>query len=320
MVNPQTLVYIRPSNDPHMALIRSACASMGWNLRELQLGANFVEYSVELSPKRAVLRCGEVEVDDALVSTSILLCLALDVRTPKIASHCRNDFEYREWESSLSSALEILAECCPSAWMIERSALALQNRKPFLWWLADKHGLRVPPWSLGERFSPPDWGRSVGKCINSWQEVEEGRYYSTALITDAIYDSLVAEWTAPGLMQQYIQCMRELRLFMIGERPIAVICFKERHDIIDVRTMDSRDAKWEVAARPEDHCEVDKVKALMCDLGIRYCVFDFALTARGPMLFDVNPAGSWAFLAHDFGLDITSHVLQAMAENGGKNA
>lgn len=242
-----------------------------------------------------------------------LIALPFAVNRPPLVAEAEG-FALREWHTSITSLLRIWGEVNHEGWQVSFDALELQDSKPFLLWLAGRFGLAIPTWEVYRGIRLPD--PLVGKAINAYQEVAPSTYYSTRKIPSETRQALRrTSLDTPALTQEYIEHDTELRVYVSGSREVAAMLKrKTRQSIDDFRTARTLDLQCTRVDDVQAYLDVEKVRSYMNHLQLRYCAFDFLLLRDRALLVDVNPVGSWAYLAHDFGLDLTSEIVEGFTE------
>lgn len=220
------------------------------------------------------------------------------------------NFAEREWMSSINCALLALRRLAPKRWFSPYGHGDYKDLKLYLFLVASEYGLSVPQFALGTVFELPVKDvQVVVKPINSDEQIGQGRYYSTTLLSDEHVRGFLGQRAeCPSLVQCYIKRSLEWRVFFLGG---SYICL-ELHIAADV--VDSRFARiLEISTIDLPPAVRHSVARFVDEFRFRYCVFDFVIDQSGTAwLTDITPNGSWWWYEQAGNVDITSLVLQTL--------
>jgi hypothetical protein len=314
MSSRRPVVLVARYDDPHLELIRRHAADNETMLHVIELGHPADEYVLTISIERAELRWRESTITAALARDATLISLPFAVNQPPLVV-ARSNFGQREWNSSLESILEIWGSMNPDGWMIHPSAILLQDRKPYLLWMAAQQSIATPTWVISRDPAMFVSAPVVGKAINAWQHVTDGQNFTTRRISPELRSRVGTNTLeTPAYTQSFVPHDDELRIYASRGRAVAVK-FRSRQGVVvpdDYRTGGSAIFTCELHDPPEALTQA--LLRLTETLRLKFCVFDIAVAGNQHFLLDVNPVGSWAYIVDQFDLDITSAILEPMLE------
>ena len=305
-LNARDLILVGRFDDPHTDLIQRAHGSVCF----LPLGLGPSNYKLFVGPKEASVAFGDVLFDRARVTASDLVFLPLAVNKPALVD-TEDQFSLREWSATLESIFCLWNIWNGRGWLISPSAQLLQDRKPYLLCVGDQPELHIPAWRVAVDMPGSEYlaGSHVAKAINSWQEVEPGSYFNTTLLEGFSEEALAAESNTPNLIQQYLRHRKEVRAYVAGDQVIAVeLSVPDGAEQADLRIAAGVAArKFVVPVRIAD-C----LRRINLLLDLHYCCFDLVQKDSSWWLLDINPAGTWHFLAKRYNIDVTGNIVRGL--------
>lgn len=310
-----TLILISRFDDPHADLVKSAAARRGVHLQNLRLGLEHRAYSVRSDSFDVKIFQADEEYSAELLRESDVLFLPFAVNHLPWVASAGNEFKTREWNATVESALLQWWDATGRRWLIGPTAPMLQDRKLYLLRTADRlfGELAIPEAQVGTHFSSfSNRGRLVAKAVNAWQQVNERQYFNTSELSDEHIHRIRANGNiAPVVIQRFIPHVSELRVYCARGALFIVQIDAEGPSPVDFRLLGRHTG---TAREVTDKLSPKVCEALMelCrHLSIEYCCFDFIVDQDGGTLHltDINPTGSWRYLARDFDVDVTDFVL-----------
>lgn len=112
----------------------------------------------------------------------------------------------------------------------------------------------------------------------------------------------------------YVEHDSEFRVYVVGDEEVVVRfrALERDNDTCDFRNIDPSKVSCEQVNSKEEGLSFESLHALTERLGLNYCCFDVARSGEKNVLLDVNPAGSWAYIEHDHGIDLTDLIIRAL--------
>lgn len=313
----RSVVVVGRHDCSHFDAVRASCEKSGLETHAVPLGLDAASYSVTLDVDHADIAVESTSVTLSVATGSRLIFLPFAVNNPPWVE-AATPFEVREWTAAMRSVFMAWGNSRAEGWLLDPQLLSLQDSKPFLLRQFAHHAplVRVPPWAVSSAPAPllTRIGPAVVKSVNAWQEIREGRYLNTAFVSEHLRSRVTTtELNAPLLVQSYVPHTTEVRLYVSGQRYVALtqIYPAEVHGAPDLRVMEP--AEVDVArGHVSDHEVARSLRATMDQLDLRYCAFDYALEDGSCLLFDINPVGSWTFLEARHGLDLTEDIVEGV--------
>ena len=205
-------------------------------------------------------------------------------------------------------------------WVNNPIRQATAEYKPLQLATAGACGLRTPATLLTNRhhdvigFAARIGGPVVCKQMSSlvFSEDDEMRMTYTTIIDPAQVDPVAFAATA-HLIQEFVPKAYEVRVTVVGRRPIAVaiasssdagrVDWRADYDALTYRLIDVPVAVTEGIGRFLDR------------LGLTFGAFDFVVTPDGDwVMLECNPAGQWLWLEHETGAPIACALAELLME------
>jgi glutathione synthase/RimK-type ligase-like ATP-grasp enzyme len=165
------------------------------------------------------------------------------------------------------------------------------------------HGFRTPRSLITH--TPSDKGDVVVKAVGPhFYEPEPGR--ALALVPRRMTIASLPAQTAPLLVQEPIEHVRELRVFIVGERCIPYALHKPTIDA-------ANRAPETIAVAPAElpGGVAARLLALVADLGLQVAAVDLLDTGSELVFLEVNASGSWRWFEHRTGTSAVSAAVAA---------
>ena len=147
--------------------------------------------------------------------------------------------------------------------------------------------------SLGEHFVEPTPGHLTG--------VFPRRVSRCQLTSDRTVEP------APVMVQEFVPCSKELRIYAVGGR---LICFEVTKDDINSLWTDPQRVHIELAVTPPALGEPLSHLAERWDLDV--AAFDVLDTPEGPVFLEVNAACDWLYCERRAGCDLVSQAVREL--------
>ena len=234
----------------------------------------------------------------------------------------RNIGEERSWASSEAKYGfgGLLSAALP--WLNAPAAIATAEYKPVQLHAAVLAGLRVPPTIItnvpeqAEEFAvvngPLVYKSLSGELVADGSDVKA--IYTTPIVLSELRDPSIA-YTAHLFQCQVLDKDWDVRLTVVDDAMFAVAL----HSSSTTGHLDWRRDYDSLSYEKVDvppHVS-DGVRALMCELRLRYGALDFAVTTSGEWLFyEINPNGQWGWIEDATGLPIAETIADALIKTG----
>lgn len=313
-----TTAIIGRADDPHVQMLQEASAPFG-PVSVLSLGLPPESYSLRKGTGHML---PSVEVDGEVFSplgaaktTVWYLPFAMNDPPPVDAS---SEFSAREWRALLESLIAHWYWQNPSGWPIRPDALQLQDRKIHLLEVIAEAGIAiVPETEIGKRI-PPDLakrGGLVAKPLGRWHEIDKVHYFNTTRLEPGVLAATAgADMETPIFVQREFPHTREFRTYIAGARSVTVALDRR----VGATEVDFRllVRNGDISARPLDDNPLHAAlaRAVSDTLNLGYCALDYILRESdgAPVVFDVNPCGSWAYIERAFGIGISKRLVDGV--------
>lgn len=204
-------------------------------------------------------------------------------------------------------------------WVNSIVATQLGERKLYVLSLARRVGLIVPSTVASNspdvlsNFADGHQPLILKPVHSGLQITPEGAVFSayTQPFDAALLRDRIAVESCPTLLQQRIDKIEDVRVTIFGERVFAVGI--RSNGAPDWRVPGTRISYQEIVIDAET---LRGCHALMNRLGLRYGAFDFARDFAGRLHFlEVNPAGEWAWLEEEMGLQMRQALCNLLVED-----
>jgi hypothetical protein len=231
----------------------------------------------------------------------------------ELSSPADRSFSEREWTSLIAGLLLAEERRGGQTWINPPSATLVANNKLMLLLLASRVGLPVPTFSVSTPVRPPVApGRAlVTKAISADEQIDNIRYFSTALLPPAHLEGILGErLPTPALLQEHIRPSTELRVFyMLGKFLCLALTPSKEH--VDIRHAPRVSLSPRVFDLPPDLGA--SLACLARSFALGYCTFDLIVPDDGdPVLVDVTPNGDWDYFESDAEPIVTEFLVDAI--------
>ncbi|MFF2925522.1 ATP-grasp ribosomal peptide maturase [Streptomyces celluloflavus] len=204
-------------------------------------------------------------------------------------------------------------------WVSHPSAMSRAEYKPYQLAAARECGLTIPSTLITNRadavqaFAGEIPGPIICKPVASPVFIEGDQLktvYTRVLAEDDLGDFTGIETTA-HLFQAWVDKAYEVRLTMVGDRPFAAEVHSDtKAGYTDWRS-DYKSLTYKPTTPPPD--VIEKVRALMLRLELRFGALDFVVSPAGEWTFlEVNPCGQWDWIQHATGHPIAEGIADEL--------
>jgi glutathione synthase/RimK-type ligase-like ATP-grasp enzyme len=285
-----------------------------FGLAEQSISVELDENGFRLEQARASVSSADIQRAPVLVYRRRLLQPRPLVRS-SLPAPADRAFSEREWGSLIDALLLAEEKRCGATWLNSPSATTLTSNKLALLLFAVRAGLPVPRFSVSTPVRLPSSisGNLVTKAISADEQIDAGRYFSTALLSPLDLESLEGlDVPTPSLLQEYVPPSSELRVFYILGRFLS-LALTPSPDHVDIRYVQPERLLPRVCEIPSGLR--DGLDSLARGLGLRYCTFDLLVSTDGsPMLIDITPNGGWDHFESAAAPVVTEFLAEAIVD------
>ena len=164
------------------------------------------------------------------------------------------------------------------------------------------------------RFIAEAKGEVIYKGLSPPRNIAPDKALFTGLITDETLANLDLIRITPGIFQERIDKLYELRVTVVGDRIFAVRIDSQAlaETQLDWRHA-QHDVRYEAVTLPKEITV--KINVFMESLGLIYGAFDFIVTPdRDYVFLEVNPGGAYMWVEAATGLAITPAIADALIQ------
>lgn len=201
-----------------------------------------------------------------------------------------------EWKHALNSVEKFLLE---SKWVNPPEFNRIASLKPYQLTLAQEVGLLIPETIVTNDINQVKLqlknGKAVYKTLSSFATFSDA-IYTTDITTINLEDKAASIAMAPGIYQNLIEKLHELRITVIGNKlfTVKIDSQRESRTCLDWRCGPTKDMYSD-----DDLSPATKHKLLQFHqkAGLIYASYDFIIDKNGNEIFlECNPAGQWLSL------------------------
>lgn len=131
----------------------------------------------------------------------------------------------------------------------------------------------------------------------------------TRIVSESELEQFEHSRTFPTLLQQFISKQADMRLTVVGDQFFGVQ-ITAPPAVVDWRAP-GVELSYQVTGISESL--KTKCRKLLRAFGLRFGAFDFAVSTEGELYFlEVNPAGEWAWLDRELGMNIRDAIIDEL--------
>jgi hypothetical protein len=315
----KTILIITASFDPQADLLiaelrRRSVPCVRWNTYEFPL-SSVLTYRASNDEFRTEIISDGRTVDFASIG-SIWWQWDQPAGVPADLTLAERRFAEREAELAVN-ALPTISRVL---WINHPRCERVANSKPAQLFVARMVGLEIPRTIVTNnpdevrRFIAEAHGEVIYKGLSPPRNIAPDKALFTGLITDQTLANLDLIRITPGIFQERIDKLYELRVTVVGDRIFAVRIDSQAlaETQLDWRHA-QHDVRYEAVTLPKEITV--KINAFMESLGLIYGAFDFIVTPdRDYVFLEVNPGGAYMWVEAATGLAITPAIADALIE------
>jgi hypothetical protein len=223
------------------------------------------------------------------------------------------EFVYREWKSFCES-MELFT---PNAlWINPRFGDLNARNKPVQLLIAKEIGFNIPktlisndPSIIEEFVKKYD---AIFKVLTWYFEYPDKMIFTSEVTTDDIKKDPASVRVSPGIYQEKIEKLFELRVTTVGNYIFSAKIYSQASKLtkLDWRR-DQLNIAYSIHELPDSVSEL--IRGMNEKLGLRYAAYDLIVTPDEEYFFlEVNPMGQWLWIEEKLGLPISRRLAELL--------